>query len=293
MFPDTEWLIGNHSDELTPWIPVIAARSSYNCRFFLLPCCCYEFSGQKYQRENSAVSQYEDYLRYIYKLCVSCGFITERDRLRIPSTKRLCFVGFGRNYRKEDSERMNNEIKKILLSSGAGSIEQYENCEDNGKGKWCQEFKPRENVEPVRNCTQLDKSLIQEIVLLIAEELLSREDIVGIKVGEEEKQWNKGGRIPLGELVSVVPREKLKKLKNECGGLQTLLKNNGNIFLVQQGEVQLKIPTNNMKPQKRKSHPNLKVQQNVKALKKQKPCWFQMNHPDGCPLVEDDCSYKH
>uniref|UniRef100_A0A6G1RC06 tRNA (uracil-O(2)-)-methyltransferase n=1 Tax=Hypotaenidia okinawae TaxID=2861861 RepID=A0A6G1RC06_9GRUI len=26
IFPDTDWLIGNHSDELTPWIPVIAAR---------------------------------------------------------------------------------------------------------------------------------------------------------------------------------------------------------------------------------------------------------------------------
>lgn len=26
LFPDVDWLIGNHSDELTPWIPVIAAR---------------------------------------------------------------------------------------------------------------------------------------------------------------------------------------------------------------------------------------------------------------------------
>lgn len=26
LFPDVDWLIGNHSDELTPWIPVMAAR---------------------------------------------------------------------------------------------------------------------------------------------------------------------------------------------------------------------------------------------------------------------------
>ena len=26
LFPGVDWLIGNHSDELTPWIPVIAAR---------------------------------------------------------------------------------------------------------------------------------------------------------------------------------------------------------------------------------------------------------------------------
>ena len=25
-FPEYDWLIGNHSDELTPWIPVISAR---------------------------------------------------------------------------------------------------------------------------------------------------------------------------------------------------------------------------------------------------------------------------
>ena len=30
-FPEYDWLIGNHSDELTPWIPVMAAR--YNCVF--------------------------------------------------------------------------------------------------------------------------------------------------------------------------------------------------------------------------------------------------------------------
>ena len=26
VFPNCDWLIGNHSDELTPWIPIIAAR---------------------------------------------------------------------------------------------------------------------------------------------------------------------------------------------------------------------------------------------------------------------------
>lgn len=30
LFPGTDWLIGNHSDELTPWIPVIAARRVIN-----------------------------------------------------------------------------------------------------------------------------------------------------------------------------------------------------------------------------------------------------------------------
>lgn len=26
LYPEHDWIIGNHPDELTPWIPVIAAR---------------------------------------------------------------------------------------------------------------------------------------------------------------------------------------------------------------------------------------------------------------------------
>lgn len=295
LFPDTDWLIGNHSDELTPWIPVIAARSSYSCRFFLLPCCSYKFNGQKYQRVDSSRSQYEDYLDYIYHLCISCGFVTKRDRLKIPSTKRLCFVGYGRNYPEHDYERIDKEIQAIIDSTAVGSIRQSEDNEEEGNSKWSQEFKPRESIERVRNCTQLEKSLILDIVSLIVKELLSRENLVIVNVDKEEKSWNRGGLISLGNLVSLVPSEKLKKLKNECGGLQTLLKNNGNIFLVQHGQVQLKMPSSNIKPQKKKIRRNLKSYQNfnTEAMKKEKPCWFHVNHPDGCPLSENDCSYKH
>jgi len=38
VFPEADWLIGNHCDELTPWIPVIAARwhASHVINFFLV-----------------------------------------------------------------------------------------------------------------------------------------------------------------------------------------------------------------------------------------------------------------
>ena len=42
-FSDYDWIIGNHSDELTPWMPVMARRS--NAKMFLLPCCPFEFYG--------------------------------------------------------------------------------------------------------------------------------------------------------------------------------------------------------------------------------------------------------
>lgn len=44
VFPEYDWLIGNHSDELTPWIPVMASRSSFTTRYFVLPCCAHDFN---------------------------------------------------------------------------------------------------------------------------------------------------------------------------------------------------------------------------------------------------------
>lgn len=63
-FPKYTWLIGNHSDELTPWIPVMAAITSHQTRFFVLPCCPFEFN-RKFTRRNPKSSIYRDYLDYV------------------------------------------------------------------------------------------------------------------------------------------------------------------------------------------------------------------------------------
>ena len=56
-YPGSDWLIGNHSDELTPWIPVMAAATGPDTCFFLLPCCPWDFYS-KYQRADTrSVSQ--------------------------------------------------------------------------------------------------------------------------------------------------------------------------------------------------------------------------------------------
>ena len=73
LYPEFDWLIGNHSDELTPWIPLLAAQSSVKCNFFLLPCCFFDFWA-KYQRKNSSNSQYTEYIEYIGSICEQCGF---------------------------------------------------------------------------------------------------------------------------------------------------------------------------------------------------------------------------
>ena len=84
------FLIGNHSDELTPWLPILGAIC--HCNVFLLPCCFYDFSGKKFQTSHhEETSQYEQYLSYLDQLIRSLEFDVQRDKLRIPSTKNISF----------------------------------------------------------------------------------------------------------------------------------------------------------------------------------------------------------
>ncbi|XP_053625950.1 probable tRNA (uracil-O(2)-)-methyltransferase [Plodia interpunctella] len=273
LFPETDWIIGNHSDELTPWIPVIAARSSYKCNFFLLPCCAYNFDGSKYQRRNSSKSQYTEYLEYIKELCETCGFITNMDRLKIPSTKRICLVGHSRTHGEASYTEYCRNIKNLLQKETNSST--Y--SEDQS---WVKDFKPRESVERVRNCTQVDKSIIESIVDSVTNYLLEGIDI--------KSDWNPGKTVEIKEIVSLLPHDKLNALKSECGGLQTLLKNNHHIFKIQSGAIQLRYPKTVKEVNQNKTSKN-----KAKLKIHQKQCWFYNNHPQGCPLDSTDCSFLH
>ena len=55
-FSNFDWIIGNHSDELTPWMPVLARRS--NAKLFLLPCCPFEFYGKLRRSKSGSKSHY-------------------------------------------------------------------------------------------------------------------------------------------------------------------------------------------------------------------------------------------
>ncbi|XP_014481430.1 PREDICTED: probable tRNA (uracil-O(2)-)-methyltransferase isoform X2 [Dinoponera quadriceps] len=274
VFPGVDWIIGNHSDELTPWIPVIAARSSYECRFFLLPCCAYEFDGRKYRRCNTAESQYSEYMSYVKSVCETCGFLTQVDRLRIPSTKRTCFVGWRRSCAKEDSVALDADIKRIINARSATSQE-----EDAGD-LWSASFRPRSPTERTRNCTQLDKGLVLNIVSVVAAHLLRTERRIPLE-RRPGRTWNAGRQISIGEVAKLIAPEMLRQLRNECGGLQTLLRNHSHIFCVAQGKVQFRIPGVTGGRRKRRRN----------GVSKVKPCWFYENHPDGCPEV--DCDFQH
>lgn len=280
LFPEADWLIGNHSDELTPWIPVIAARSSYRCRFFLLPCCAYEFDGRKYQRDNADNSQYFEYMNYVKKICEECGFETDMDKLRIPSTKRICLIGRGRTYPEENTEVREAAIRSLIEARCC-----EHSGEKNSDNSWSVGFKPREVLERVRNCTKLDRGLISEVISLVAENLLNKRRLIEVQ-GSDEK-WNAGGQLELSEIAALLPQDTLKEMKSECGGLQTLLRNNGEVFQVVEGKVQFRVPGSVTVATRKKK------QSNKKLTIKSKPCWFYLNHPNGCPLNDETCNYKH
>lgn len=219
LFPEYDWLIGNHSDELTPWLPVIAAKSSYTTRFFVIPCCPHDFAC-KYRRRDAGKSQYSDYLEYVKEVGTACGFEVWEDKLRIPSTKRICFIGQNRTYRKEDAQRIIKDIDMFVRQrERANSIvsehqegnsdiiskeQQEKNSDSTAKdgnhvekqqsndmdrsersekrqcpsNLWSGNFKARDSVQQVRNCTQLKKGLREELVSTVANMLMEKKHII-------------------------------------------------------------------------------------------------------------------
>lgn len=265
-FPDVDWFIGNHSDELTPWIPVISSKSNYRANFFLLPCCSYDFDGRKYSRMNTSKSQYNDYLEYVEQICKICGFIVKRDKLRIPSTKKICLISTGRNYKEEEYKNVNESVS-IYIKDRCKSIKK-----SNSNGS----FIVRSAIEPVRNCTKLDQELISRIIKLIMDRLLKEENFVK-KTDNNEGHWNAGGSLSFPDIVKCINQSDLKLLKKECGGIQTLMRNHRYIFDLNNGRIKLRIP--------------LELKDVDKY--KMKPCWFLKNHPQGCIHDSIHCAYKH
>ena len=255
-FPGADWLLGNHSDELTPWLPVFAALSGPDTNFWVLPCCPFNFTA-KYQRKDATKTVFRDYLDWVSSIGDQIGFEVNEDRMKIPSTKRICFVGYQKN--KIDDSCLKEIIK----------------CDST-------DFVPREKIERVRNCTQVNSELIRTIVTKVADWCLKEESLIevnGIK-------WNQGSCLPLGNIVQKLSNDgvDLTPLKQECGGLQTLIRNHHYIFVTEKGTVRLKVPGRDMKKRSKSDKP---------TSRKTKPCWHFVNHPDSCPLADTDCGWIH
>ncbi|XP_061620526.1 probable tRNA (uracil-O(2)-)-methyltransferase isoform X1 [Phyllopteryx taeniolatus] len=286
LFPETDWLIGNHSDELTPWIPVMAARSSYSCRYFVLPCCFFDFFA-KYRRRHSQKSQYKEYIQFIGEVSRVSGFHTQEDCLRIPSTKRVCLLGRKRTY--EASEEAGAEASRAAYIQSRRTAPESDvgggRGGDEGPGDgWGSGFRPRDRVEAVRNCMALSRDLVDGVVLRVAEALLGMADD-----RRSPGDWKRGGSLSVGEVAALLCQDTLKQLKNECGGLQTLLKNHHQVFQVEGGRVRIR-DWRDGKPCG--AYGKRRAPMSPGALKT-RPCWFDRHHPQGCPLLAERCTFAH
>uniref|UniRef100_A0A5F8A7N8 Probable tRNA (uracil-O(2)-)-methyltransferase n=2 Tax=Macaca mulatta TaxID=9544 RepID=A0A5F8A7N8_MACMU len=329
LFPDVDWLIGNHSDELTPWIPVIAARSSYNCRFFVLPCCFFDFIG-KYSRRQSKKTQYREYLDFIKEVGFTCGFHVAEDCLRIPSTKRVCLIGKSRTYPPSREASMDEKRTQYIKSRrgcpvsppgrelcpsplrvAAGSAGHCDGHQALGarvgcvagawaaergagpqaEGAWLPGFHPREKAERVRNCAALPRGFIDQVVLQVANLLLGGKQLnTGSSRNGSLKTWNRGESLSLAEVASELDTETLRRLKRECGGLQTLLRNSHQVFRVVNGRVHIRDWREETLWETKQ--PEAKQRVLSKACKT-RLCWFFTHHPDGCALSADCCPFAH
>ena len=110
-FPDADWLIGNHPDELTPWIPIIAARSSRRTNYFIIPCCYFDFDCRFNSFTDPLLGKYKFYLNFIENIGHECDFNVETDELRIPSTKNHAILGTRKN--QMSSEQVETKIAAL------------------------------------------------------------------------------------------------------------------------------------------------------------------------------------
>ncbi|XP_042207028.1 probable tRNA (uracil-O(2)-)-methyltransferase [Homarus americanus] len=297
LFPQYDWLIGNHSDELTPWLPVIAAKSRYTTRFFVIPCCAHDFDC-RYRRKCAGRSQYSDYLEYIKEIGTVCGFEVWQDKLRIPSTKRVCLIGQERTYSASQSHQTFQKIDEFIRErthTGMNNTENQKNVnswESHGHKKsehenhtdalWSENFKARAAVQPVRNCTQLEHGVREDLVSTVAKMLMEKKHIIQVEVSKTAfVNWDRGGRMTLSDIAKRMESNQLSALKKECGGLQTLLRNHKHIFNILQREVSLQVPV----PEWKATVPKTRI--------KTKHCWFHINHVKGCPLPSQTCIYAH
>ncbi|KAK4471720.1 hypothetical protein MN116_005122 [Schistosoma mekongi] len=309
-FPQANWLIGNHSDELTPWLPILACKTGPSCKLFILPCCPYGLFG-KFNIPKSSLSflpqtvkvnqitgtsRYGVYLNYIQQILAICGFIPEVDALRIPSTKRICIV--GRNM--VDPKYVDNTTHLGRLST----VNKYIEFERDLILKPNKTFVARSLTETPSNCTTVSKFVIEKISHIVFRALLSCKpnryllqsyNLVlsdDLKIQTlDSRWWNPGGTLTLSECSELLSLDDMKLLKSQHGGFQTVLRNRHQCFRTVKSTVQLRwFPDKMMKLSY--SGPPSCSDKNGKN-RKTRPCWMSYNHPDGCPYPSELCDFIH
>uniref|UniRef100_A0A2K5HSN8 tRNA (uracil-O(2)-)-methyltransferase n=1 Tax=Colobus angolensis palliatus TaxID=336983 RepID=A0A2K5HSN8_COLAP len=267
LFPDVDWLIGNHSDELTPWIPVIAA-------------VCLIGKSRTYPPSREA-SVDEKRTQYI-KSRRGCPVSPPGPELS-PSPRRVAAGSAGHcdGHQALDA--------RVGCVAGAWATER--GAGPQAEGPWLPGFHPREKAERVRNCADLPRGFIDQVVLQVANLLLGGKQLnTGSSRNGSLKTWNGGESLSLAEVASELDTETLRRLKRECGGLQTLLRNSHQVFRVVNGRVHIRDWREETLWETKQ--PEAKQSARSEACKT-RLCWFFTHHPDGCALSADRCPFAH
>jgi tRNASer (uridine44-2'-O)-methyltransferase len=110
LLPADCFLIGNHADELTPWVPLLATRVRAS-GYLSIPCCAWGLDA-RFDRSRDVPrcdvdtetlnlggggdgggSSYTLYRVWLASLSVHCGWAVEVEMLRIPSTRNWAIAG--------------------------------------------------------------------------------------------------------------------------------------------------------------------------------------------------------
>lgn len=119
-FPQNTFLIGNHSDEITCWLPLLGYP------FMVIPCCSHNLNGEKTrypvntlrQEQNKtqsypSSSRYASLVDHVEDLATLCGWKVQREMLRIPSTRNAAIVA------SERTEPQKSIYEVIAIEGGA------------------------------------------------------------------------------------------------------------------------------------------------------------------------------
>lgn len=124
------FIIGNHSDELTCWIPLMGFP------FVVIPCCSHSLLGAKHRypkvraapvaastanaNKSEGNSTYGCLVDHVEKLSLQMGWKVEKEMLRIPSTRNAAIIGIEKqpDYINESEDSINTRVLDIIAMEG-------------------------------------------------------------------------------------------------------------------------------------------------------------------------------
>lgn len=142
-FPSNTFIIGNHSDELTCWIPLLGFP------FIVIPCCSHALTGSKIrygprkqiskkqqtqaqahtqtkplpQKPNSSISAYSSLVDHVEDLSKQMGWIVEKEMLRIPSTRNAAVIATKKEEQFIDESEESNQTRVLDILALEGGAE--------------------------------------------------------------------------------------------------------------------------------------------------------------------------